>query len=83
MPEKRLAGLNALVTGSDRGIGKDMAIALGKEGANVSVHDLHSKDGAFETVDAVLHEGVQAMAIQADLSRGRDIASFVEHSIEQ
>jgi hypothetical protein len=29
MPEKRLAGLNARVTGSDRGIGKDMAMALG------------------------------------------------------
>jgi hypothetical protein len=29
MPETRLAGFNARVTGSDRGIGKDMAMALG------------------------------------------------------
>jgi hypothetical protein len=29
MPEKRLAGLNARVTGSDRSIGKDLAMALG------------------------------------------------------
>ena len=70
MPGKKLAGLNARVTGSDRGIGKDMPIARGKEGANVSVHSLHSNHGALETVDAVLHEGGQAIAIQADLSRG-------------
>jgi len=75
MPGKSLAGLNARVTGSDRGIGKESAMALGNEGANVSVHFLHSKDGALETVDAVLHEGGQAMAMQADLSLGRDIAS--------
>jgi NAD(P)-dependent dehydrogenase (short-subunit alcohol dehydrogenase family) len=72
MPETRLAGFNARVTGSDRGIGQESALALGQEGAIVSVHDLHANEGACETVDAVLHEGVQAMAMQADLSRGRD-----------
>ena len=79
MPEKSVAGLHALVTGSGRGIGKDIAMALGKEGANFSVHYLHSKDGAFETIDAVLNERVQAMAIQADLSLGRDIARCPFH----
>jgi NADP-dependent 3-hydroxy acid dehydrogenase YdfG len=44
---------------------------------------LHSTDGVFETIDAVLHGGVQAMAMQADLSRTRDIASIVEHRVEK
>ncbi len=83
MPEKSVAGLHALVTGSGRGIGKDIAMALGKEGANFSVHYLHSKDGALETVDAVLNERVQAIAIQANLSLGRDITSLVEQSVEK
>jgi len=61
MLEKSLAGLNALVTGSGRGIGKEIALALGKKGANFSVHSLHSTDGAFETIDAVLHERVHAI----------------------
>jgi NAD(P)-dependent dehydrogenase (short-subunit alcohol dehydrogenase family) len=75
MPETRLPGLNARVTGSDRGIGQESTLALDQEGgAIVSVHDLHANEGACETVDAVLHEGVQAMAMQADLSRGRDRA---------
>ena len=63
MPETRLAGLNARVTGSGRGIGKEIMMDLGQDGANVSVHSLHSKDRAFEMVDAVLHERVQAMVI--------------------
>ena len=33
MPKTELAGLNALVTGSGRGIGKDLAMAPGEEGA--------------------------------------------------
>jgi NAD(P)-dependent dehydrogenase (short-subunit alcohol dehydrogenase family) len=68
MPETRLAGLNARVTGLGRGIGKEIVMALGQERANVSVLDLHSKDGAFERVDAVLQERVQAIVIYADLS---------------
>jgi len=59
MPENRLAGLHARVTGSGRGIGKEIASALGKEGANVPMHYLQSNDGVFETVDAVFHERVQ------------------------
>jgi NAD(P)-dependent dehydrogenase (short-subunit alcohol dehydrogenase family) len=42
MPEQRVAGLNARVTGSGRGIGQEMAMTLGQEGANVSVHDIRS-----------------------------------------
>jgi len=83
MSDKNLAGLNALVTGAGRGIGKEIALALGREGANLSVHYLRSKDGAFETVDALLNGGVQAMAIQADLCSGRDIASLVKNSVEK
>jgi NAD(P)-dependent dehydrogenase (short-subunit alcohol dehydrogenase family) len=82
MPEQRLAGLSTRVTGSDRGIGQAMARALGQEEANCSGYDCHANDGACEPVAAVLNEGVQAMAMQTDFSRGRDIASFVEHSVE-
>ena len=83
MSDKTLTGLNALVTGSGRGIGKEIALALGREGANVLVHYFRSKDGASETVDALLNEGVQAVAIQADLSSGREIASLVKTSVEK
>lgn len=63
MPENRRAGLTARVTGAGPGLGKDIAMALGQEGAHGSVRALHANDGACETVDAVLHKRVQAMAI--------------------
>jgi glucose 1-dehydrogenase len=83
MPAQRLAGLNTRVTDSDRGIGQAMAPALGQESANVSGHYHHANDGALEMAEAVLNQGVQAMTMQADLSRGRDLMSFVEPSVEQ
>jgi hypothetical protein len=59
-----------------------MARALGQGEAHGSGHDRHANDGACEPVAAVLHESVQAMAMQAALSRGWDLASVVEHSVE-
>ena len=83
MPEQRLAGLTTRVTGADRGIGRAMARALGQENANVSGHYRHATDGALETAEAVLNEGVQAMAMRTDFSRGRELVSFAEPSVEQ
>jgi len=67
MAEGTLSGLNALVTGAGRGIGQAVAIALGKEGANVVVHYHTSTEGALATADAIRGEGVQAIAVPADL----------------
>ena len=52
MAKGTLSGLNALVTGAGRGIGQAVAIALGKEGANVVVHYHTSTEGALATADA-------------------------------
>jgi hypothetical protein len=37
----------------------------------------------LETAEAVLNEGVQAMAMRTDFSRGRELVSFAEPSVEQ
>lgn len=64
-----LNGLNALVTGSSRGIGKATALELAKLGANVVVHYNTQKDSA-EDVTKYIREQYQreAHTIQADLS---------------
>lgn len=69
---KRLAGKNAVVTGGDQGIGHGIAIRLAQEGANVAIGFRSNKAGADETVAALKAEGVQAVAIQGDVSKVAD-----------
>jgi NAD(P)-dependent dehydrogenase (short-subunit alcohol dehydrogenase family) len=78
-----LRGLNALVTGAGRGIGQAVALALGKEGANVIVHYHMSKDGAAQTVDAIRHNGMRAVAVRADLADTAEIHRLIQESASQ
>ena len=63
----RLSGKNALVTGSDQGIGQAIAVRLAEEGADVVI-DCHSnRAGAEETRAQIEKMGRRAAAIQADV----------------
>ena len=57
-----------LVTGGGRGIGRAIALALAREGADVAVADLNLSP-AQETADAVDSLGRSGLALQADVSR--------------
>lgn len=52
-----LEGQTAIVTGSSSGIGKAIAIGLGKAGANVVVNYRRDEAGAKETIDAIIDAG--------------------------
>ena len=68
----KLEGKNALVTGSDQGIGQGIALALAANGADVVVHYRRNREGAEETRDQIRKMGRNSAAIQADVS---DLAS--------
>jgi 3-oxoacyl-[acyl-carrier protein] reductase len=62
-----LQGKTALVTGSSRGIGRGIAVALGSAGATVAVNYARDAEAAQATVKTIQAAGGQAFAVQANL----------------
>lgn len=80
----KLDGKTALVTGSSRGIGRGIALALAAEGARVAVHYAGNEAAAKEAVGAIEAAGGRAFAIRAELGLPGDAdalwAAFDEHA---
>jgi len=78
-PNDRLANQTCIVTGANSGIGKGVAIALGKEGANVVVNWIVDEPSALEVVETVKANGGNAIAVKADVSKEDQVqAMFTE-----
>src|SRR5712691_6770479 len=73
---RSLQGLKALVTGATSGLGKAIAIALARDGAEVVVHGRDAARGA-QTVDAIRGNGGKARFVAADLADGPSITRLV------
>jgi len=78
----RLDGKVALVTGSSRGIGRAIALALAEEGANVVINYIRSEDGAREVVSKISSTGRKTFAVKADVSSVRQVQSMVNQCVE-
>ncbi|ASJ06925.1 SDR family NAD(P)-dependent oxidoreductase [Thermococcus pacificus] len=76
-----LAGKVALVTGAGRGIGRAIAVALARKGANVAVNYAHSAEGAWKTVELCRSHGVDAIAVKADVSNREEVRKMVEEVV--
>ena len=63
----------ALVTGSSRGIGRAIALALAHDGADVAVNYVSDRQAAEAVVRLIEHEGRESFAIQADISNDDDL----------
>ena len=72
-----LHGKIALVTGASRGIGRAIAIALARCGADVAVNYRTQKDKAQVTRQQITSLGRRAMEVQADVSRSPEVAHMV------
>jgi NAD(P)-dependent dehydrogenase (short-subunit alcohol dehydrogenase family) len=62
-----LNGKTALVTGASRGIGRAIALALGRAGARVLVHYSSNEEAADATVAEIIASGGHAQKVAADL----------------
>ncbi|WP_289044702.1 SDR family oxidoreductase [uncultured Olleya sp.] len=71
-----------IVTGSSRGIGKEVAIVLAKNGATVIVNYSNSEEEANNTVNTITNNGGLAIAIQADVSNKDEVTKLFDKTIE-
>ena len=76
-----LAGKVALVTGAGRGIGREMALELGRRGAKVIVNYANSDSRADEVVAAIKKGGSDAARIKADVSDVDQIVAMFEEAV--
>jgi len=70
-----------IVTGASRGIGKEIAVQLAKNGAKVVVNYSNSSKEAKETVDTITKNNGSAIAIKADVSRKTDVTELFDKTI--
>jgi 3-oxoacyl-[acyl-carrier protein] reductase len=73
----------ALVTGGGTGIGRATCLALAKRGVAVAVNYSRSKADAEETAQIINYEGGRAIAIQADVSRDKEVREMVDTIVQR
>jgi len=74
----RCGGTVALVTGGQQGIGRAVALALAREGADVVLNYLDDRGAAEGVAKDVRAAGRRCLLLQGDVSRARDVTALVE-----
>src|SRR6476469_7273541 len=83
LPKNLFAGKTAIVTGASRGVGRSTAIRLAEGGANVVVNYLSNDIEALETVRVCQNKGVEAIAVQADVSEMVSAHGLAKQTLER
>jgi NAD(P)-dependent dehydrogenase (short-subunit alcohol dehydrogenase family) len=74
----QLVGKTVLVTGAAKRIGREIALALARRGANIIVHHRTSAAAARQVVAEIERLGVHALAVRADQTDARQVQRAVQ-----
>jgi 2-deoxy-D-gluconate 3-dehydrogenase len=77
----KLTGKNALVTGSSRGLGAAIAVALAEAGANVALHG--SRSVPASVVERVAATGVSHVELVADLRHPSECPDLIKATVDK
>jgi glucose 1-dehydrogenase/3-oxoacyl-[acyl-carrier protein] reductase len=83
MPQAKLNGKVALVTGAGRGIGRVIALQLAAEGVSVALNYAHSEEGARRAAAEIESAGGQAAVIAADVAQLQQVEGMVAKVIQR
>lgn len=73
----------ALITGATRGIGKQIAITLAKQGFDIALNYRTENDSLNETVKEIESYGVRCLAVKGDISNFEDCENMTKQVIEK
>jgi len=79
----RMAGKATIITGADSGIGRAVAIAFAREGADVLIAYLDEHEDAEETARHVEEAGQKAVLLAGDLSKREDCYALIDKAVEE
>lgn len=78
----RLEGKKAVITGGDSGIGRAVAIAFAREGADVLIAYLNEDEDARDTAQWVEKAGRKAVAVPGDISKAAHCRTIIDRAVE-
>jgi NAD(P)-dependent dehydrogenase (short-subunit alcohol dehydrogenase family) len=79
----RLTGKKAIITGGDSGIGRAVAIAFAREGADVLISYLSEHDDASDTAKLVEDAGRTAVLVAGDLADPAQCRTVIDKAVEE
>lgn len=77
-----LKGKTAIVTGASRGIGKAIAEELAQNGANIVLNYRTSANAVEEVLENIKQNGVNAIAVQADVSKSEEAQKLIQTAVD-
>jgi 3-oxoacyl-[acyl-carrier protein] reductase len=80
---ERLKDKITVITGASSGIGRGITEAFAREGADIVVNYLKSKDSAESLVEEIKRSGRRAIAVQADLANEDDIDRLIKKAVDE